>query len=291
MSAIDYNEKYVPIFAPDGFREWTHLNGLEAGSNEFQKRVRRVQAHLGLKVDGYCGPATIHELALKHRGKAAFDPSFPEGKIVIGPKAYEVKAPVLTYLDDFTLGDTNSRTRRDPIHQFVVHYDVSYSARATEEILQNRGYSTHFIIDGDDNGTIYQCHNPTTKVAWHARGANMRSVGIDLNNPADVKYQDGDENRRGRKRKAVTTQVHGYNVDRLEYFPEQIKSMNALLDVLCDVLSVPRECPREDDGKPIYGHFNYAEEFEGIIGHYHLTNRKTDPAPLDWNELCPVVNS
>jgi len=295
MSPEKYNAKFVPIFAPDGFPDtWKHdakaLYGDDPSDALFTAALKEVQHKLGLKVDGYCGPATIDAMADFDRGLMCRDPN-TNGSIVVGPKSYRVPFPVVTYFDDFTIGDTVSRVRKTPVSSIVTHYDVSYSARSTEEILQNRGYSTHFIIDGDDKGTIYQCHNPTTRVAVHAGSFNSRSIGVDLNNPASPKYQKADAKRRGRERQIVELQINESGYRRLSYFPEQIQSFNALLDVLCKSTSVPRMCPRDDQGKPIVGVFLNADSFEGILGHYHLTRRKSDPAPLDWDAVCPNANT
>lgn len=258
MTPADYNAKYADIFDPYGCAP----AGPEA--------VEEIQEELGVSVDGYLGPKTVDAMA--------------EGDgIIVGPQRLEMDVPVETYKEDFTLGDTAARTRREAVRQIIIHYDVSFDARATERILQNRGYSTHFIIDGD--GSIIQCHNPATKVALHAGEPNDYSIGIDLNNPAATKYLDEDTRRRGRARDIVQDQIHGRAVDRLDYFPEQIETLNALLDVLCEAFDVPRDVPRDPHGHPKKTVVHDAMNFEGILGHYHWSLNKTDPAPLKWEDI------
>ena len=290
MSAEDYNALKVPLFAPDGFPERWGLNGLDPATENFTNALKSIQGALGIKQDGFCGPTTIDTMAAFEHGNVCREINKP-GRILVGPKCYRLDFPTLTHLDDFTIGDTANRVRRDIVSQIVIHYDVAFNARSTEEILQKRGYSTHFIIDGDEEATIYQCHNPATRVAFHAGYVNDLSVGIDLNNPADVKYKKADEKRRGRERGVQTETIHGSSVNRLDYFPKQIDALNALLDVLCSAWGVPRVCPRNEDGEPIKKKIRSPKSFNGVVGHYHLSKRKTDPSPLDWNQVTPLQES
>jgi len=264
MTPSDYNDFHKSIFDPFG----------EAPTDPDE--VRSIQEELGVSVDGYLGPETVDAMA-SSRGC--------EG-IVVGPDRVSIDGyPVWTYLEDFEWGETASRTRKDDVKQIIIHYDVSFNAKATNKILEDQGYSTHFIIDGDEDATIYQCHNPATKVAMHAGEPNSYSIGIDLNNPASPKYLEEDKERRGRERPVLTDTVHGSPVERLGYFDEQIGALNALLDALCDAFEVPRKAPSNPNGSVRQEVIHNARNFEGILGHYHWDTHKTDPAPLNWEDV------
>ena len=80
--------------------------------------------------------------------------------------------------------------------------------------------------------------------------------------------------------------IHGQRYRRLTYFEEQIASFSELLQLLSAVFLIPLDYPR-DEGGPIHGVIEDAHLFEGVLGHYNLTTRKSDPAPLRWEEVMP----
>jgi hypothetical protein len=290
MNAEEYNEKYLPVFAPTGFPLSIRRRvPPSAGAMRIDlidptpMEVMRIQRDLRLKQDGFCGPDTIQAIAAEERFVHTNGGGGTSG-IFVGPNFIPTHAKTATFDEDFTLGDTASRTRRVRPTQIVLHYDVAFNARAAESILQKRGYSTHFIIDHD--GTIVQCHNPATKVAFHAGRVNDYTIGIDINNPADVKYRARDASKRGGpERDIVEERIHGGLVRRLDYFPEQITSLSELLDILCNEFDIPRTCPRDCEGPLLKKLDNADVRKYGVLGHYHLSLRKTDPSPLNWDEI------
>lgn len=272
--AQEYNDKNVPIFAPSGLPDWCDGDEHKVGF------MRALQDSLKLKTDGFCGPGTIQAIAEKDEWLSRPPGSGIQQGLYVGSRFIPTHEDTVTFVDDFTLGDTATRTRREAARQIIIHYDVAWNARAAESILQKRGYSTHFIIDHD--GTIIQCHNPATKVAFHAGKVNDYTIGIDLNNPADPDYQERDAKKRGGvEREFEYDVVHGKKIKRLAYFPQQIGALEELLRILCDEFRIPKTYPPE---KRVYT--KKQREPYGILGHYHLTQRKTDPAPLVWEDLA-----
>lgn len=290
MDASQYNAQRVPIYAPDGFPEGVSLNVDEADTGAFVEVVKQVQRQLGTTVDGFCGPSTIDAIAEREMARQTND---EEGRvcrdlnvIIIGPKLYEVDFPVITYLEQFELGETGSRTRKENLRQAVVHYDVTFNSMMTHDALERQGYSVHFMFDGDEEGTIYQTHNPTTEVAYHARSPNRYSVGLELNNPASKDYWEEDKERRGRDRGCEEVTIHGVDYERLGYFPEQLASFKQVTDILCDVCGIKKQYPvNEDSRDPIFGKLRKPSRYDGVLGHYHWSKQKTDPAPLKWTEV------
>jgi len=65
------------------------------------------------------------------------------------------------------------------IDQLVLHYDNAGLSKLCFGILQQRGLSTHFMIDVD--GTVYQTLDLQER-ALHATTANSRSIGVELAN-------------------------------------------------------------------------------------------------------------
>lgn len=279
-SATYYNQVNVPVFVPDGFPAFAkpYISNHAPDTEMFAKAVATVQEDLGIKVDGLCGPATIAAMAAKDRERVG------QSSILVGPRAYPLAgARVVTFIEDKSL-DVKARVRGLRIRQLVLHYDVTFNSRSTLSVLKQRGLSYHFLIDGDGEATIYQTHNPTLSTCFHAGSANNHSVGICLNNPAEPEYQSRDANQRGRERPVKIAEVHGGHVELLDFFPEQKERAKQLVSLLCGVLGVPHSVPRDLEGNVKKGVIN-PDTFDGVLGHYHLTRSKIDPAPLDWDDL------
>jgi hypothetical protein len=285
-NARDYIERTAPIFTPTGWPKWTGIEGTPT-----PEQIKGLQRELGVAVDDYPGPATIDACVREdYRRQVDAVREKGNGLIIIGARAHEVMVPTHTYLDDWELATTNSSQRRVKPHQVITHYDVTYSALSTHRVLKKRGYSTHFCIDGDERGTIWQYHDPATRYTWHGgvtdagHRVNPGSIGVDLNNPADPKYLESDKKRRGRARQVEVATIHGTRYRRLSYFDEQITSFAKLLHLLTEAFGIPLDYPRDEDG-PIHGVIEDAHLFNGVLGHYQLTTRKSDPAPLRWEEV------
>lgn len=283
----DYIRRMLPIFAPQGFPEWA---GIERTPTALQ--IEGLQRELGVKPDGYPGPATIAACAsLDWKQKIEAVRARGNGLIIIGPRVHEVMVPTHTYMDDFELCTTNYSPRRQVPHQVMTHYDVTWDAQKTHDVLARRGYSTHFCIDGDDAGTIWQFHDPATRYAWHggysdeSKNMNRGSIGVDLNNPAVPDYLKRDRKNRGRAREIEEVVIHGHAYKLLDYHDEQLASFAELVQILCDVFGIRWRFPQDELGNPIHTTIPGADAFEGIIGHYHATKRKIDPAPLPWGEI------
>lgn len=280
-AAIAYNTENVPVFAPDGYPSFArpYIASHKIESEMFAKAVAALQNELGLKADGFCGPATINAMA--SRSREAVGPR----SVVIGPRAYPIDADVVTFLEDPDWAGLPSRPRRGGIRQVMLHYDVTFDARSTLNVLRRRGLSYNFLIDGDDRATIYQTHNPTTNVCFHAGPVNNYSIGICLNNPASPEYQTRDTRQRGRERPVRIDSVHGGHVELLDFFDEQIDTVKLLVPILCDALDIPKVVPRDAGGSPIKGVIPDYASYTGVLGHYHITTSKIDPSPLDWDDL------
>ena len=275
-----YNLRMVPILAPCGFPESLALP--DVGSAFFVPAVQALQRELGLKDDGQCGPRTIEAIAAREYARAkADDPD--AGWVIIGPHVVMTGVKTRTYLDEGFewLGETRSKPRVEALRLGVVHYDVTNSSPQTHRVLLKRKLSTHFLIDSD--GTLYQAHDPITAICIHAGNRTNRvALGVDLNSPALRKYE-----RSSRPRPEVETVVHGQKVRMLAYWPEQIEALEALMTALEEGAELPRVCPRDANGMPITTAIPGWLSHRGWVGHYHITKKKIDPAPLDWNAVCP----
>ena len=175
----------------------------------------------------------------------------------------------------------------------VTHWDVCLSADSCKRVLEKRNISTHFCIDND--GTIVQfvdCND----IAWHAgiRKVNNTSIGIDLSNAYYTKYQNTYVKRGHGERPVLTdTQCHGRTLKpHLGFYPVQIEAYAALLDALAKRYDIMLQCPVSDDGRLITTVYENAKNarYNGVVCHYHLTNRKIDVAGLKLDEIINQLN-
>jgi len=276
----DYNLRMVPILAPCGFPSSLALPNVDSAF--FVPAIQALQRELGLKDDGQCGPRTIRAIAAREYSRCMAD-DCEAGWVIIGPRVVMTGVKTRTYLDSeySWLGETKSSPRTKALRLGVIHYDVTNSSAQTHRVLLKRALSTHFMVDED--GTLYQCHDPITSVCIHAGSrTNKVALGVDLNSPALRAFE-----RSSRPRPELEVEVQGRKMRMLAYWPEQIEALEALMAAMEEGAGLPRVCPRDKNGMPITEVFPGWLQHKGWIGHYHITRKKIDPAPLDWDVVCP----
>lgn len=177
---------------------------------------------------------------------------------------------------------TDFKTQKSRKPQMVIlHYDVCQTTKQMFEVTKQRGLSVHFGVDGD--GTIYQLMD-CKDIAWHAKGANTVSVGIEICNPVLPKFNKAQKKQWGKERDLINTDmIHGRNIGPyLDYYQEQIDAVYALIKSLCGYYNIPLVFPMDKDG-----HISLTVDqmvvnntFKGVCGHYHLTTNKNDPGSV-----------
>ena len=167
---------------------------------------------------------------------------------------------------------------------FLVHWDACLSSKQMAKVLKDRGLSVPFSTD--NNGTLYQLMD-TKHVAWHARGVNTVSVGVEIANAVKLKYQKWYEKHGFGKRPIVDDVIlNGKKLDpMLGFYPVQVEALKALIAAVCGHYNIPLVVPTDSEGKLVMGVDNRVSRrtFKGVVGHYHVTTAKQDPAglPLD----------
>ena len=181
-----------------------------------------------------------------------------------------------------------SRKLRKPT-MIVTHWDVCSSASSCKRVLEKRGISTHFVIDND--GTIVQLVD-TNNIAWHAKGANNNSIGIDISSAYYLKYQDKYEAAGLGKRPVLTDSVvHGHKLKpHMGYYKAQLQAYEVLVDFLTSYYDIPLAYPMNEDQSLRTGVCPDAVRgnFKGVLNHYNLTRNKIDTAGLKLDE---IINS
>lgn len=240
------------------------------------------------------------------------------------PNRYNLRTNNLTTeeLERVRGGGWDLPTLQKVVDQFVLHFDVCGVSRTCFNVLHDhRGLSVHFMLDLD--GTIYQTLDVKER-AWHATVSNARSVGIEIANmgaygkeedsPLEKWYAkdstgqtyitiperlgDGGirtPNFKGRpaRNEAVVGEVQGRTMTQYDFTPEQYRALAHLTAALTQVLPLIKcDYPRDADGKLITRKLDdeQLQNYQGVIGHYHIQKNKTDPGPaLDWDSLIKTA--
>ncbi|MCW5808099.1 MAG: N-acetylmuramoyl-L-alanine amidase [Deltaproteobacteria bacterium] len=171
---------------------------------------------------------------------------------------------------------------RAVIKKFVIHFDGCATADMCWSVLQNeRGLSVHFLLDND--GTIYQTLD-LALMGFHASEFNGDSIGVELCSRGDARNDGGFYAARGMKRETKGCRINGHNILAWEYTPEQYDAMDMLAKELLRLLpNIPADYPQSSPGVQVWDTLPSRDSwnFNGYLGHYHLTTNKWDPGP--WN--------
>lgn len=213
--------------------------------------------------------------------------------IIINNKKVEIEwDDVVLYTDisglTYPNGNYIKRNERYP-KMICAHWDACLNTRQMYNVTLERGLSVHFGIDND--GTIYQFLD-TKHIAYHARGINRKSIGIEIANPVKLRY-----NKRNRKKGLperniiANDKIHGKPTGPyLYYYPAQLNALEALIKVLSKECKIPLQAPMKN-GKLVRGVDSRvkSEVFRGLVGHYHVNEDKIDPGKLPLDEIVKRI--
>lgn len=176
---------------------------------------------------------------------------------------------------------TAQSKRKAMVKRVVLHHDGMPTSAGCYQVLIQRQLSTHLMIDVD--GTIWQ-PLAFSDVAYHAGDPhNMESIGIDVCNPVKPGRVDPlQAQERGGLFEGVT---NGGKVKSLGYTEPQYESLIAVLDGLCTFFNLRRQVPVDEAGKVLRNKLANTD-FNGIVGHLHISANKWDPGPgFDWERI------
>jgi len=130
----------------------------------------------------------------------------------------------------------------------------------------------------DQDGTIFECCDPLAVDTFDAGRWNPRSVGVEVTNYGYRRDQAAIP-ARGRIRRRYVTRWNGQRRTYASFLADQTSAIVALCDAVCGGLGLPRRIPREADGSFAARTLNPGElaTFHGVLGHCHLTAKKSDP--------------
>ena len=256
---------------------WFNKN-LNKINSRLIESVKHFQMLHDLDVDGKVGPNTFRRVLAKR------DLQESDNYILINGRQVDIEWDVKQDLMPSNCYRT-WRRKRNP-NMIVTHWDATTSAEKCKRVLQARKISTHFCIDND--GVIHQ-YVDTNNVAWHARGVNNYSIGIDFSNAYYAKYNKWyEKNGFGERPVLNKSKVHGVRLKpHLGYYRVQIEAYKKLVKVLCEQYNIPVQTPLLENGLADIGVVPEAAKgkYEGIVCHYHLTRNKIDCAGLDLKQI------
>lgn len=187
-----------------------------------------------------------------------------------------------------------------PKRQLYIHHTVGGSAESSFRhwLQQLEKVGTAYLIDRD--GTIYETFDPRY---WahhlglkHRRNTelNQRSIGIELaSEGALIRTLTGEltafDGKKVHRDGYVDNQMpwRGYQYFDA-YEPQQMKSLNALVQYLCEQHGIPKKCIEQKDATRFDEQFY---DFNGILGHCNVRPDKTDPHPrFRFDHLQAIIN-
>jgi len=262
-------------------------------SNDFALAVEAFQEDTfgsGAQVDGKMGRGTWSSLLKKFDHVDDSEPfwTYNDRRINVS-----LDSPVETVnfdqqggLDLHRFGHFSSRNEKKP-HLIVVHWgglDPHHCHRVFSS--PDRKVSSHAGIglSPEGNPTIYQYLDLNHK-SWHGGWANTYSVGIDICQQPSLKWKDHYIKK-------------GYNVSEIDNHTgrgdQRVLSLDSRVEQatreavksLCKILNIPYEFPRGNQGQDSSGDFYHGvvdkdyliNNFTGVIGHHHITQKKWDCA-------------
>jgi hypothetical protein len=273
------------------------------GASEFNETlteaIKNYQTNNNLRADGLCGPNTFRSINNDRQLKFELVKQKFESKslnleqknyIVNGSNSFEIPWDKFIGLysgKPLAASEKNIRPRHGhPINMIVCHHDVCLTSHDCFKVLERRGLSIGFLIDYD--GTIYQSTDLQYS-AQHCGNINSYSVGIEVCNPIETKYNSYYTSKGLPSRPIVKSQTfHGHKYKNfLGLYPIQIEALKVLLKALSTGLNIPLDTPLDKDGNGLYEVSSEVQNctYRGIVGHYHQNKEKWDIAGIDLKSL------
>lgn len=209
----------------------------------------------------------------------------PTGLIVSG-RVVQCSVPVYNWRDtglEFRPGDgARQRVTKQIIDLFVWHWTGGEGdVERLYAVLDKRELGVEFYID--QTGRTFQFADPATVDTYDAGPFNPRSVGCEIACYGFTAKGREKPGAWGKRRATYETTMNGRRREFARFFPEQVASAIALGVAVSDAIpTIPKAVPVGADRRL------YPDEmpdrvmrprggFRGHVGHYHLTDEKSDP--------------
>ncbi len=280
--------------------------------------------HTGTRVITWMDPSGYDAYRVERRFAPFDQSSWETSRVAVAaltsPNRYGLRKGDLTEaeIERVRGGGWDLPLLQDKVDQFVYHFDVAGTSRQCFRVLHDaRCLSVHFMLDID--GTIYQTLDLKER-AWHATTSNTRSIGIEIanmgaytspTNRALSTWYAKDADGRTRitiperlgdggvytkdfighpaRSEPVFGVIQGTKLYQYDLTTQQYDALIRLTATLCKVFpKLKCDYPRDEKGRLIPGVLSeeMLENYQGLIGHYHIQKNKIDPGPaFDWDRI------
>ena len=273
---IEINKRYAQN---DG---WTPADFCANGFNEILiENIKNFQRQYGLHEDGIVGATTFRRFKTEIESKQIISSKY----IICNGKQIPINwHKVVLYTDKngfiAPVSSYKKQTSRNP-NMFVAHYDVCLSSKSCFDVLKQRNLSVQFLLDND--GTIYQTMD-TIHIAQHAKGVNDVSIGVEISNAFYEKYNKTYIVMGLPPRPIISDSfVHGQKIEaHLGFYDVQVHALRELIKAICSAYpSIKLQTPLKKEVQQDV----VSKKYSGIVGHYHISREKIDPAGLDLVQI------
>ncbi len=213
--------------------------------------------------------------------------------LIIGGKEVPCLLPVRNWMEhgmEVKVGRGSRRRHpKTEIDLFVLHWTGGEgSAKGLFRVLNHRALGVEFAVDRD--AAIWQFADPVKVDTFDAGKFNPRSVGVEIVNYG-FRRKVADIPRAGRKRPLYQTTLNGRKRTFARFTPAQMAAAIALTEAVTDAIpTIPKQIPRDEGGQILQRTMTAAslKSFSGVVGHFHLTKKKSDPGTEIFKALDSV---
>tara|TARA_Y100000592_G_scaffold94261_1_gene158732 strand:+ start:1296 stop:2219 length:924 start_codon:yes stop_codon:yes gene_type:complete len=193
------------------------------------------------------------------------------------PVVLDSKCAGIKQLDLHPSGNFTKSDRK--LDSIIVHWG-GLDPEHLHRVFSNRKASSHFGIGLNSSGEAYAAqYIDIAHVAWHAKGANATSIGIDICQQPLLKWL-GHYTRKGYNVKIISNPATGYGPEKILSLDPRIAALTSnLLQALTRAFDIPKRFAQTVKlvEKP----------WAGILGHSNVDTKgqgKWDIAPW-WNDI------
>lgn len=200
--------------------------------------------------------------------------------IIVGNKEYPVVPEVKLWTEtglEFRAGEGYNKRRRRDIDLAVWHWQGGEGGpQQLFRGLKRKDYGVEFSIF---RGVIWQYCDPILVDTADAGIVNKRSVGVEIPNYG-YRARNRPIPRKGKGRQTYGCTLRGSRRRFAHFWPEDIAAAVSLANAFSKALPIPRAVPVDPDFYCVLPRTMTPEElaaFKGHVGHFHVTDRKSDP--------------
>jgi hypothetical protein len=207
-------------------------------------------------------------------------PTYLPTGLIINKVIVPCDLPVYNWKDhgmECKVGDgARRRFKKQVIDLFVWHWTGGEGGvKSLFNTLDNRELGVEFFID--KAGLIYQFADPVLVDTFDAGSYNPRSVGCEIQSYG---YRAPGRAEPDPDRDEYGTRMNGKRRTFARFYPAQLRAAQALASAVSRAIpTIPLTVPAGPDHKlfPDFIGAKRMRTMRGHVGHYHLTQKKSDP--------------